>query len=83
MSSVNTMSEIKYFKQTSEAKSTKTREMGAKEVKKVEEAAAEAAQAGVKRGHYDLLTDESKAKVIKYRMVSLHSCEILKGLKSF
>ena len=51
MSSANIMSGIfKYFKQTTEVKLTKTREMVAKEVKKVEEAAAEAAQAGVKRG---------------------------------
>ena len=57
--------------------------MAAKEVKKVEEAAAQAAQAGVKRGHEDFLTDESKAKVVKYRMVLLHCCKILKGLKSF
>ena len=81
MSSANIMSGIfKYFKQTTEVKLTKTREMAAKEVKK---AAAEAAQAGVKKGHYDFLTDESKAKVIKYRMVLLHRCEILKRLKSF
>ena len=74
---------FKYFKQTTEVKLTKIREMAAKEVKKVEKAAAEATQAGVKRGHYDFLTDESNAKVIKYRMVLLHSCKIVKGLKSF
>ena len=54
---------FKYFKQTTEVKLTKTREMAAKEDKKVEEAATEAAQAGVKRGHYDFLTDESKANI--------------------
>ena len=48
---------FKYFKRTTQVKLTKTRGMAAKKVKKVEEAAAEAAQAGVKMGHYDFLTD--------------------------
>jgi len=74
---------FKYFKRITEVKLTKTIETAAKEVKKVEEAAAEAAQAGVRRGAHDFLTDESKAKVMKCRMVLLHHGEILKGLKSF
>ena len=46
---------FKYFKRITEVKLTKTREMAAKEVKKVEEAAVEAAQVGVKRGALQLL----------------------------
>ena len=66
LSTANIMSGIfKYFKQITEVKLTKTREMAAKEVKKVEEETEEAAQTGEKRGHYNFLTDESKAKVIK------------------
>ena len=37
--------------------------MAEKEVKKVVDAAAEAAKAGMKRGHYDFLSDDNKAKV--------------------
>jgi len=55
--------------------------MAEKEVKKVEEAVAEAARTGMKkRGHYDFLSDENKAKVAKmlYSTVLLHHCDILK-----
>ena len=72
-SSVNKMSSrhgiLKYFKRTKEVTITpKVREMAAKEVKKVEDAAAEAARAGMKRGHYDFLSDDNKAKVAKYAL---------------
>jgi len=56
---------LKYFKRTNEATLTlKAREMAAKEVKKVEEAA----RAGVERGHYDFLSDDNKAKVAKHTL---------------
>ena len=66
----STMSGIlKYFKRTNETTLTlKAREMAEKEVKKVEEAVAEAARTGMKRGHYDFLSDKNKAKVAKYAL---------------
>jgi len=61
---------LKYFKQSQEVVITpKAKEMAAKEVNKVavEDAAARAAKAGMKRRHYDFfLSDDNKAKVAKY-----------------
>ena len=60
---------LKYFKRTNEVTITpKAREMAAKEVKKVEDAAAEAAKAGMKRGHYSFLSDDNKAKIAKHAL---------------
>jgi len=66
----STMSGIlKYFKRTNDTTLTlKAREMAEKEVKKLEEAVAEVARTGIKRGHYDFLSDENKAKVAKYAL---------------
>jgi len=60
---------LKYFKQSKEVVITpKVKEMAVKEGKKVEDAAAEAAKAGMKREHYDFLSDDNKAKVAKYTL---------------